>query len=152
MRMPGCVGNLLEHRACSVWRETALRRTCRSTRERAGQVTRAKDRPRQPHPASRRGSINHLPSYPSWHAPTLSLCQGGIYSLQLPQRQCSGFVPRVCGNPDQVAAAETALLGSRQLPTTWAAVPETDVKVKFSERGGGSSANNLTGGGCQFPA
>ena len=76
-RGAGCVGNLLEHRACSVWRETALRRTCRSTRERAGQVTRAKDRPRQPHPASRRGSINHLPSYPSWHAPTLSLCQGG---------------------------------------------------------------------------
>ena len=65
----------------------------------------------------------------------------------------SGVCPLgVTGNPAQVAGAETALLGSRQLPTTWAAVPAADVKVKFSERGGGSSANNLTGGGCQFPA
>ena len=63
----------------------------------------------------------------------------------------SGVCPLgVTGNPAQVAGAETALLGSRQLPTTWAAVPAADVKVKFSERG--SSANNLTGGGCQFPA
>ena len=60
------------------------RRTCRGgSRRRAGQVTRAKDSfssppssPRQPHPASCRGSLNHLPIHPSWHSPAQNLFLG----------------------------------------------------------------------------
>lgn len=67
--------------------------------ERAGQVTRAKDSPpsspHQPHPASRRGSSNHLPLAPAGLLLPQVSSSVGLLSRQEAEKQCLGFVPWV---------------------------------------------------------